>query len=203
MIESAAEDYERISRLNENMLFLARAEDPRAAINRHWIDLRPLLDRGRGYYELLAEERGVVMTLDMQGAEPDWHQVWADETLLNRAIGNLVSNALRYAPRGSIIGVTTQTHDGGGVTLEVSNDGPPIAAEHQARIVDRSFRTDESRAGSAAGSGLGLAIVRSIMELHEGTASVISGPGRSTVFRLWFPGPRQAAPATGGNALTA
>ncbi|HWI10849.1 MAG TPA: histidine kinase dimerization/phospho-acceptor domain-containing protein, partial [Burkholderiaceae bacterium] len=59
VLESAVEDYERISRLIENMLFLARADDPRAAINRHWIDLRPLLARGRGYYELLAEERGV------------------------------------------------------------------------------------------------------------------------------------------------
>lgn len=194
VIESAVEDCERLSRLIENMLFLARAEDPHAAINRHWIDLRPLLTRGCGYYELLAEERGVGMTLDMLGAEPAWQQVWADETLLNRAIGNLVSNALRYAPRGSRIGLTTQTHDGGGVTLEVANDGPPIAAEHQTRIFDRAFRADESRAGSAAGSGLGLAIVKSIMELHEGTASVISGPGRSTVFRLWFPGPKTVPP---------
>ncbi|MEP6877176.1 MAG: ATP-binding protein, partial [Burkholderiales bacterium] len=200
VIESAVEDYERISRLIENMLFLARAEDPRAAINRHWIDLRPLLMRGRGYYELLAEERGVGMTLDMLGAEPDWQQVWADETLLNRAIGNLVSNALRYAPRGTSIGVTTQAHDDGGVTLAVANDGPPIAAEHQARIFDRAFRADESRAGS--GSGLGLAIVKSIMDLHDGTVSVISGPGRSTVFRLWFPGPKRAAPAADGIVTT-
>ena len=198
VIESAIEDYERISRLIENMLFLARADDPRAAINRHWIDLRPLLARGRGYYELLAEERGVGMTLDMQGAEPAWQQVWADETLLNRAIGNLVSNALRYAPRGTSIGVTTQVHDGGGVTLEVANDGPPIAPEHQTRIFDRSFRADESRAGSAAGSGLGLAIVKSSMDLHDGTVSVLSGPGRSTVFRLWFPGPKKVSGSGAG-----
>ena len=193
VIESAVEDYERISRLIENMLFLARADDPHAAINRRWIDLRELLMRGRGYYELLAEERGVGMTLDMHGAEPAWQQVWADETLLNRAIGNLVSNALRYAPRGTHIGVTTQSHDGGGITLEVSNEGPPIAPEHQSRIFDRAFRADESRAGSETGSGLGLAIVKSIMDLHDGTVSVISGPGRSTVFRLWFPGPRKPA----------
>jgi two-component system heavy metal sensor histidine kinase CusS len=129
------------------------------------------------------------MMLDMQGADPAGQRIWADRTLLNRAIGNLVSNALRYAPRGTRIRVATQTHDGGGVTLEVENDGPPIAAEHQSRIFDRAFRADESRAGSASGSGLGLAIVKSIMELHRGTVRVISGTGRSTVFRLWFPGP--------------
>ncbi|MEP7101461.1 MAG: heavy metal sensor histidine kinase [Burkholderiales bacterium] len=189
VLESAVEDYERISRLIENMLFLARADDPHAATNRRRIDLQPLLERGRGYFELLAEERGVALQIDMQGAEPVWQQVWADELLFIRALGNLVSNALRYAPRGSTVIVSTMPHDGGGCTLEVSNDGPPIAPEHQQLIFERSFRVDESRAGSAAGSGLGLAIVKSIMDLHGGSASVISGPGRRTLFRLWFPGP--------------
>ena len=52
--------------------------------------------RGRSYYALLAEERGVGMMLDMQGTDPARQQIWADQTLLNRAIGNLMSNALRY-----------------------------------------------------------------------------------------------------------
>ncbi|HWI10313.1 MAG TPA: ATP-binding protein, partial [Burkholderiaceae bacterium] len=189
VIESAIEDYERISRLIENMLFLARADDPQAATNRRWIDLQPMLERGRGYFEMLAEEREVTLAIEMQGAEPAWQQVWADETMLIRALGNLISNALRYAPRGGRVVVTTTPHDGGGCTLEVTNDGPPIAPEHQQRIFERSFRVDESRAGSATGSGLGLAIVRSIMDLHGGTVGVISGEGRPTMFRLWFPGP--------------
>lgn len=199
VLESAVEDYERISRLIENMLFLARADDPHAAINRRRIDLQPVLERGRGYFELLAEERGVALQIEMQGPEPVWQQVWADETLFIRALGNLVSNALRYAPRASTVIVSTAPHDGGGCTLEVSNDGPPIALAYQQRIFERSFRVDESRAGSASGSGLGLAIVKSIMDLHGGTASVISGEGRRTLFRLWFPGPEPGAdshPAT-------
>ena len=189
VLESSVEDHERISRLIENMLFLARADDPQAATSRLWIDLQPVLERGRGYFEMLAEERGVLLEIDMQGPEPVWQQVWADETLFIRALGNLVSNALRYAPRDSRVIVSTTLHDGGGCTLEVSNDGPPIALEHQERIFERSFRVDASRADSATGSGLGLAIVKSIMDLHGGTASVISGPGRRTTFRLWFPGP--------------
>ena len=189
VLESAVEDYERISRLIENMLFLARADDPQAATDRSWVDLHPVLERGRGYFEMLAEERGVTLALEMQGAEPVWQQVWADETMLIRAVGNLMSNALRYAPRGSSVIVSTRQHDGGGCTLEVSNVGEPIAEEHQQRIFERCFRVDASRAGSATGSGLGLAIVKSIMDLHGGTASVISGPGRPTAFRLWFPGP--------------
>ncbi len=193
VLESAVEDYERISRLIENMLFLARADDPHAAINRRRVDLQPVLERGRGYFELLAEERGVTLQIEMHGPEPAWQQVWADESLFIRALGNLVSNALRYAPRGSSVVVSTAPHDGGGCTLEVSNDGPPIALADQQRIFERSFRVDESRAGSASGSGLGLAIVKSIMDLHGGTASVISGEGRRTMFRLWFPGPEPGA----------
>jgi two-component system heavy metal sensor histidine kinase CusS len=193
VLESAVEDYERISRLIENMLFLARADDPHAATYRRWIDLRPVLERGRGYFEMLAEERGVTLDLRMHGAEPAWQQVWADETMLIRALGNLVSNALRYAPRGSAVVIESTPHDGGGCTLEVSNSGSPIAEAHLERVFERSFRVDESRAGSATGSGLGLAIVKSIMELHGGSASVISGAGRRTLFRLWFPGPAPIA----------
>jgi two-component system heavy metal sensor histidine kinase CusS len=185
VLESAVEDYERISRLIENMLFLARADDPQAAIHRRALELRPLLERGRGFFEMLAEERGVGLEIELQ---PQATQVWADETMFLRALGNLVSNALRYAPRDTVVIVAANVHDGGGCTLEVSNDGPPIAPQHQARIFERSFRVDEARADSASNSGLGLAIVKSIMDLHGGTASVISGPGRRTMFRLWFPG---------------
>ena len=99
VLESAVEDHERISRLIENMLFLARADDPHAATNRRWVDLQPVLERGRGYFELLAEERGVLLLIDMQGAELAWQQVWADESLFIRALGNLVSNARRCATR--------------------------------------------------------------------------------------------------------
>ncbi|HSW07247.1 heavy metal sensor histidine kinase [Aquabacterium sp.] len=189
VLESAVEDYERISRLIENMLFLARADDPQAAIRPLWIDLQPWLERGCGYFEMLAEECGVTLAMQMAGVGAMWQQVWADETLLTRALGNLVSNALRYAPRGSQITVGSQLHEGGTCTLTVCNDGPPIAPEHQQRIFDRSFRVDPSRAGSASGSGLGLAIVKSIMDLHGGTVTVASAPGQPTVFSLWFPGP--------------
>jgi two-component system heavy metal sensor histidine kinase CusS len=70
----------------------------------------------------------------------------------------------------------------------VSNEGPPIAPEYRERVFERSFRVDESRYGSASNSGLGLAIVRSIMDLHHGTAAVVSGTRQQTTFKLWFPG---------------
>ena len=191
VLESAVEDYERISRLIESMLFLARSDDPHAAIKRQWIDLRPVLERGRGYFDVLAEEAGVALDLEMRGPESTWPQVWADEGLFIRALGNLVSNALRHAPRGTRVVIVAQVHDAGACTVEVSNHGPGIAPEHHLRIFERSFRVDGSRAGS--GSGLGLAIVKSIMELHAGSVSVTSAPDRRTTFTLRFPGSAKAS----------
>jgi two-component system heavy metal sensor histidine kinase CusS len=186
VLESAVEEYERLSRMIANMLFLARA-DNQATLSARWIPLGPALERLAGYFELLAEERGVVLALDLRappGMEP---RVWADETMLVRALSNLVSNALQYAARGTAIRLSAEVHPDGGCTLQVSNEGPPIPPEHQSRIFDRFYRVDASRQGSASGSGLGLAIVRSIMEMHRGTASVDSGPGRRTSFTLHFP----------------
>jgi two-component system, OmpR family, heavy metal sensor histidine kinase CusS len=192
VLESAVEDYERISRLIENMLFLARADDAQASLQCEWVELGHDADRVHDYFEPLAEERGVRIVCNGCAAR---RRVWADKILLRRAIANLVANALRYASSGSTVSIDATLHGDGACTLEISNEGPPIAPQHQARIFDRLYRVDPSRVGSAAGFGLGLAIVKSIMELHGGRATVSSAPGQRTVFGLWFPGPPPTATA--------
>ena len=189
VLESAVEEYERISRLIENMLFLARADDPKAATQREWVNLQRAAERVCGYFELLAEDREIGLRFELHLITTESAQVWADQTMLVRALGNLLSNALRYAPRGTDVVLSATVHAGGGCTFELSNEGPPITETNQALIFERCFRTDEARVDSASGSGLGLAIVKSIMDLHGGTATVISGIGRHTSFRIWFPGP--------------
>ena len=83
--------------------------------------------------------------------------------------------------------VDARVHDGGACTVEVSNDGPAIASEHQARIFDRLYRIDPSRGDSAAGAGLGRAIVKSIMDLHGGNITVESRIHRGSVFTITIP----------------
>jgi len=192
VLESAVEEYERLSRTIANMLFLAHVDNDRAALSARWIELETALARVIGYFELLAEERGVVLQMALRAEPGVERRVWADETMLIRALSNLVSNALRYAPGGSCIELRGAASAGGNCILEVSNDGPAIAAQHKARIFERFYRADAARQDSASGSGLGLAIVRSIMELHRGTASVRSAPGQRTVFSLNFPAPPAA-----------
>lgn len=104
--------------------------------------------------------------------------------MLRRALSNLLSNALRYAPAGGWIRVE-MTSDAEGGSLQVSNNGPAIAADDLPRLFDRFFRADKSRLHSE-GSGLGLAITRSIVELHGGTISATSTPTH-TSFRVFFP----------------
>jgi two-component system heavy metal sensor histidine kinase CusS len=188
VLESAVEEYERISRMTSNMLFLARADDHHA-IAPHWVDLEGTLARVMGYFELLAEERGVFLRIRLDGPSQGPGRVWADETMIVRALSNLVSNALQHATRGTPVVLSAQERADGTCAVHVANDGPPIAPEHQALIFERFYRVDASRRGSASGSGLGLAIVRSIMEMHRGRVSVTSAPGQPTIFTLHFRAP--------------
>jgi two-component system heavy metal sensor histidine kinase CusS len=198
VLESAVEDYERLSRWIENMLFLARADHAGAALQREWIDVQDLGTRVREYFESLAEERGVRLAFEFGADAVAPQRLWADRTLLARALGNLLSNALRYAPAGSVVTLGVTPGAGGAARIAVTNTGPAIPPALHRKIFERLFRADPARVGSAQGSGLGLAIVKSIMDLHGGSAAVHSSEA-CTVFTLWFPAPAAlpapAAPA--------
>ena len=106
--------------------------------------------------------------------------------LYQRALSNLLSNALRHAPRGTVVSIECAQR-AGGTTVSVSDAGPGIESRHTERIFERFYRVDPSRHNSAAGTGLGLAIVKSIMDNHDGACGVDSRPGERTTFWLSFP----------------
>ena len=187
VLESAVEEYERLSRMIENMLFLARADNAQARLAPQWIDLREALGKILSYYELLAEERNVRFALEVRSEKGGRARAWADELMLNRAVGNLLSNALRHGPRDCTVSVRALARPDGSADVEVANPGAGIAREHLPRIFDRFYRPCSSREGSSAGSGLGLAIVKSIADLHGGRVGVRSEPGSETAFTLSFP----------------
>jgi two-component system heavy metal sensor histidine kinase CusS len=187
VLESAVEEYERLSRMIENMLFLARADNAQARAAPQWIDLRKALGKILSYYELLAEERNIRLALEVRSEKGGTARAWADELMLNRAVGNLLSNALRHGPRDCTVSVRALARADGSTEVEVANPGAGIAREHLPRIFDRFYRPCSSREGSSAGSGLGLAIVKSIAELHGGRIGVRSAPGLETAFTLSLP----------------
>ncbi|WP_019447197.1 heavy metal sensor histidine kinase [Cupriavidus sp. BIS7] len=181
LLASNVEEYERLSRMIENMLFLARADNARVALHVAELDLHDELSRQADYFELLADARGIAIHVSASG------KVRADATLLRRAVGNLLSNAVRYAPEGAVIELSGR-QVAEAAEIAVSNPGPGIAAELLPRLFDRFFRGDPARANSGESSGIGLAIVKTIMDLHHGSVQVESVPGQRTTFRLRFSG---------------
>jgi len=180
VIESSIDEYQRLSRMVEDMLFLARAEDPGASIVLATIDAAAEAGRVAGFYESVAEDAGVA--IDVQGRAT----VDADLLLFQRALSNLLSNAIAHAPQGSSILVAC-TENGDSMTVAVTDSGPGVRPEHIGRIFERFYRVDPSRHNSACGTGLGLAIVKSIMDSHGGQYGVDSQPGVRTTFWLRFP----------------
>jgi signal transduction histidine kinase len=118
--------------------------------------------------------------------DPAARDVNGDRDRLEQALQNLAANAIRYAPRGSVLRLSSRAA-AGAVVLSVEDAGADgIAAEHLPHIFDRFYKADASRAGVKGGSGLGLSIVKAIVERHGGTISVASRPGR-TVFEIVLP----------------
>ena len=184
VIESAAAECERLSGIIDNLLFLARAESAEQQINRSVFDGRSALEKIRSFYEVSAEDRQITITCE--GAA----EIFADPLLFNRAIGNLIENALRFTPEGGNIQISLRS-TGSGTEITVRDSGSGIAPEHLPRVFDRFYRGDPSR--SSAGTGLGLALVKSIVDLHHGSVSIDSAPGRGTTVVLRFPAQTGAA----------
>ncbi|KPW69744.1 MULTISPECIES: heavy metal sensor histidine kinase [Pseudomonas syringae group] len=179
-LESCTEELERMSRMISQMLFLASVSQPAAPLPVEVIDLREEADKVAELFSSSAEERDI--TLQVQGNA----KATGERLMIQRAISNLLSNAIRHGLSGSVITITLATH-ADEVSLAVRNAGEGIDAEHLSRLFDRFYRVHVSRARQQGGTGLGLAIVRSIMSLHEGQVTVESEPGHFTTFSLIFP----------------
>lgn len=178
VIESSVAECQRLSGIIENLLFLARAESGREAIKRTSFDARAALEKIATFYQAIAEDEKIDIVCAGDG------QIQADPTLFNRAINNLVENALRFTSAGGKISMSVATRDAHS-EISVADTGSGIPSQHLARVFDRFYRVDSSR--SSQGNGLGLALVKSIADLHGGSASVQSEVGRGTTVTLVFP----------------
>jgi two-component system heavy metal sensor histidine kinase CusS len=177
-IESSVEEYERLSRMIGDILFLAR---PEQGVELQPLDARIELDRLADYYRTLADERDISLSVDGTGT------IAADPRLFQRAVGNLLANALHYTPNGGAVPVSIQSDAAGAATIVVKDNGPGIPDDELPLVFDRFYRSAQARQLHRDGSGLGLAIVRSIMELHGGSVTLTSQPGHGTSVTLHFP----------------
>jgi two-component system heavy metal sensor histidine kinase CusS len=180
LLASNLEELERISRMVESILFLARADEAQAAVQRQALPLHDELQRIAGYFEGLAEERHLRLKTLGEGT------LEADPLLLRRALSNLVANAIRHADEGSEILMRVAASQDGW-RIEVQNQGPALPEESLRKLFDRFYRGDASRHQSSDSNGLGLAIVVAIMQLHGGEVSVEQPVPGTICFTLWFP----------------
>ncbi|MER2103944.1 MAG: heavy metal sensor histidine kinase, partial [Pseudomonas atacamensis] len=180
LIASNLEELERISRIVESILFLARADEAQAVVERQQLSLHDESQRIAEYFEGLAEERRMSFQITGDGI------VLADPLLLRRALSNLVANAVRYAYEGTEILIRVlETH--GGARIEVENQGPVLGDETLGKLFDRFYRGDASRHQNSDSYGLGLAIVVAIMQLHDGHVGVEQPRAGTIRFSLSFP----------------
>lgn len=180
-IESATEEYERLTRMVDALLFLARTEHPDAQLDKKPLALDREVAAVCAFHQATADEQEISLITGGAGI------ALADSGLLRRALGNLVANALRHTPRGGRVVVEVGEAADHGAEISVSDTGDGIAPEDLPHVFDRFYRVDSARLRHGSGTGLGLAIVQSIMQLHGGSVSIQSELGRGTTVKLSFP----------------
>ena len=180
ILESNAEEFQRLARMVSDMLFLAKTERgvdlPHKEKFSAAQDAQALLE----FYEAVAEEKGITLGLHGDGA------ILGDRLMFRRALSNLLSNALRHAHhQGTVVVKVGETVEG--TLVAVENSGDRIDPAVLPRLFDRFYRADPSRAHpESEGAGLGLPITRAIVQAHGGTVDAQSQDG-VTVFRMLFP----------------
>lgn len=183
ILESNAEEYERMGRMISDMLLLAKAENELLIPTRETVSLAREIRALFEYYEAVASEKELVLTVHGDG------EVIADRLMLRRALGNLLSNAIRHATTRTSIAVKIHESQPN-IAVDVENQGDLIPEDLLQRVFDRFFRIDPSRQRSTEGTGLGLAITKSIVIAHGGTITATSSPQR-TIFSIKLPMPHQ------------
>jgi two-component system, OmpR family, heavy metal sensor histidine kinase CusS len=187
ILASNAEELERMARMISDMLLLAKADNGLVVPDPQTIDLADEVRALFDYYDAVAEDKGLQLVLE--GAA----QVQADRLMLRRALGNLLSNAVRHASPATVVQVTL-SQNAEAVLITVANHGETLAQEVLDRVFDRFFRGDPSRHRDQEGAGLGLAITRSIVTAHGGSLQASSMDGLTT-FTITLPRVAQAGQA--------
>ncbi len=182
IIASMLEEVERMTRLSEGLLTLARAESGRLPVQAQPQAIAPIIQEAIDCVQILAEDKAQSLHFDAL----DEAVLSVDSHILHLALMNLLSNAIRFTPEQGQIWVRLQKPNKQLLSIEIEDTGVGIAAEHQAHVFERFYRVDSSRATNTGGTGLGLAIAKWAIEVNGGRIELESQAGKGSVFRLLF-----------------
>ena len=175
----------------DKLLVLAESDD---LAERERVDIAGVVEDAARQHARSVAEKGIDLVID---ARPS--AVSGDQALLERLVDNLIDNAMRYAPSGSVVRVRVDADDGK-VTLRVANAGEVISPEEVPRLFERFYRRGTSRSRRTGGSGLGLAIVAAVAEVHGGVVSAEAPPEGGLIVTVALP--HSPAPASTRGAVS-
>jgi len=184
-IGSMLEEAQRLNDLIDTMLLLARAESGRAPLYREAIRVNELMAEVCDSVEVLAAEKQ--QSVELNG-DPNFI-VNADRLLLRHAAMNILHNAIRYSSAGTKVRVRCFQRDTQAI-IEIADEGPGIAPEHQQKIFERFYRIDKARSRAEGGAGLGLAIAKFSVEQLGGSIELVSEIGKGSRFQMILPAPQ-------------
>ena len=182
-LETIEKNVLRLGRLVDDLLELSRLESGGQILKPRPVEARALLGKVVEDFRPLAEKKRQALSLEVDAALGPFE---ADPDFLERAVRNLVDNAVKYAPEGGAVTLQARV-EGGSVVFRVRDNGPGIPKADLPRLFERFYRVDKSRSRELGGTGLGLAIVKHIAQLHGGGVAVESEPGSGSVFSIRLP----------------
>ncbi len=182
-VRDSAEEAERLARITDDLLVLARGDAGQLDLRLSETDLRQLLTRSADHAAARLAAAQVTCQIDV----PAGTQALVDPDRIRQAIDNLLGNALRFAPAGSVIVIAAREH-GPDLIIDVRDAGPGFPANYLPHAFERFRRPDTGRSRDSGGTGLGLAIVQAIAVAHGGTATARNGPGGGAGVSLRLPG---------------
>lgn len=191
-LEAMLAQSERLGRLVDQLLDLARLESGTAEFRSEPVVVGALVERVRSEISVAGRARDVSVIADVSADLPELR---ADPERLHQVLFNLLDNAVRHTPAGGRVMVRAQAQERS-MLLSVEDTGPGIPEDQRARVFERFYRVDASRSRDGGGTGIGLAIARSIVEGHAGRIWVDEAPGGGSRFNVELPLGAEAPAAT-------
>jgi heavy metal sensor kinase len=182
VLEASIEEYDRLSRIADDLLLLARADSGRPFLSRRRFSLNTAVQDVVDLFAPLAQDEGVSLAFASETTAP----IDADGARIRQVVSNLLDNALKFTPAGGRITISVGQSNST-VELTVADSGPGISAEHLPHVFDRFYRVDRARTREGAGAGLGLSISRTIVEAHGGSIRLTSQPESGTTVLVRLP----------------
>ncbi len=173
-----------LNRLVRQLLDVSRYDAGGAALAIAPVEVREFLAEVRSSFGVLAEQRGLKFDVTVDDTVP--LECWWDRQRMMEAVGNLVTNALKFTPRGGVVAVRADG-EAGAIRIEVRDSGVGIPASELPHVFRKFFQAENQDSAAHAGTGLGLAIVRGVVEAHGGSVHVTSDVGVGSTFTIRVP----------------